>query len=54
MGTLECDAGFVLRGGNSSTKSNPKGPEHADRRRLAMYSLLIEHPTEGVRTSIET
>jgi hypothetical protein len=36
LGTLEADAGWVLRGGNTSTKSNPDGPAKHDRRKLAM------------------
>ncbi|KAK6438049.1 hypothetical protein LTR95_005759 [Oleoguttula sp. CCFEE 5521] len=45
-GNLEADDGFFLRGGGTSTRSNPN-PPHA-RRKLVVISVLIEHPTEGL------
>lgn len=47
LGYLEADAGFFLRGANTSTLSNPSGPSQPERRPLVMYSVLIDHPTEG-------
>ncbi|KAI5474586.1 Metallo-hydrolase/oxidoreductase [Pseudohyphozyma bogoriensis] len=46
LGTLEADDTHFLRGANMSTVSNPN-PTNT-RRRLAMYSVLIEHPVEGL------
>ena len=48
LGYLQADAGWFLRGGNSSTMSNPSGPAKPERRDLIMYSVLIDHPTEGL------
>lgn len=48
LGTLEADMGWMVRGANGSTKSNPNGPPKNDRRELACYALLIDHPTEGL------
>ncbi|KAJ1603450.1 hypothetical protein NDA14_006759 [Ustilago hordei] len=48
LGYLQADAGWFKRGGNTSTMSNPKGPAEPERRDLIMYSVLIEHPTEGL------
>ncbi len=49
LGYLAADAGFFLRGANTSTMSNPKGPNgNPQRRDLVMYAILIEHPTEGL------
>jgi len=45
-GNLEADAGFFIRGGGTSTLSNPN-PEHV-RREMVVISVLIEHPTEGL------
>lgn len=46
LGYLECDEGFFLRAGNTSTLSNPNPTNK--RRRLAMLAFLIAHPTEGL------
>ncbi|EAS34525.3 metallo-beta-lactamase superfamily protein [Coccidioides immitis RS] len=46
LGSLECDEGWLLRGGNSSALSN-KNPENK-RRELIILSVLIEHPQEGL------
>ncbi|PMD48954.1 Metallo-hydrolase/oxidoreductase [Hyaloscypha variabilis F] len=46
LGFLEADSGFFVRGGNASTASNLH-PEPT-RRKLAMISVLISHPTEGL------
>ena len=48
LGYLQADAGWFRRGGNTSLMSNPKGPAEPERRDLIMYSVLIEHPTEGL------
>ncbi|KAI3486693.1 hypothetical protein L1887_49743 [Cichorium endivia] len=48
LGYLQADAGWFKRGGNTSLMSNPSGPEKPERRDLIMYSVLIEHPTEGL------
>ncbi|KAK3673524.1 hypothetical protein LTR78_006428 [Recurvomyces mirabilis] len=45
-GYLEADDGFFLRGGGTSTKSNPN--QERVRRKLVVVSVLIEHPTEGL------
>ena len=46
LGTLECDEGWLLRGGNTSTLSNPEGARK--RRQLICLSVLIEHPEDGL------
>jgi len=47
VGWLECDEGFVTRGGNTSLKST-EGKEFVNKRReLPMYCVLIDHPHEG-------
>ena len=47
VGWLECDEGFVTRGGNTSIKST-EGKEFVNKRReLPMYCVLIDHPHEG-------
>ncbi|KKZ62060.1 hypothetical protein EMCG_03423 [[Emmonsia] crescens] len=46
LGTLECDEGWLLRGGNTSTLST-KEPEKK-RRELVILSVLIEHPQAGL------
>lgn len=46
MGFIEADAGWFLRGGGTSTKSNPN-PD-AVRKQGVIVSVLIEHPTEGL------
>ncbi len=47
VGWLECDEGFVTRGGNSSFKST-EGEKFVNKRReLPMYCILIDHPIEG-------
>lgn len=48
VGYLQADAGFFLRGGNTSTYSNPDGPGKHERRDLVMYVVLIDHPSEGL------
>jgi len=48
IGYLAADAGWFLRGGNGSTLSNPDGPKQRERRDLVMYSVLIDHPHEGL------
>jgi glyoxylase-like metal-dependent hydrolase (beta-lactamase superfamily II) len=48
VGWLECDEGFVIRGGNTSLAST-KGQSFVNKRRqLPMYCVLIDHPHEGV------
>jgi glyoxylase-like metal-dependent hydrolase (beta-lactamase superfamily II) len=48
VGWLECDEGFVVRGGNSSLKS-AEGQSFVNKRReLPMYCILIDHPHEGL------
>ncbi len=47
VGWLECDEGFVVRGGNSSFKSTEGESFVNKRRELPMYCILIDHPTEG-------
>lgn len=48
LGSLMCDTGWLVRGANGSLKSNPSGPSQPDRRELAVYALLIDHPDEGL------
>jgi len=48
VGWLEADEGFVMRGGNTSTKSTEDKSFVNKRRRLPMYCVLIEHPHEGL------
>ncbi|EPQ27503.1 uncharacterized protein PFL1_05041 [Pseudozyma flocculosa PF-1] len=48
LGYLAADAGWFFRGGNTSTMSDPTGPAKPERRDLVMYSVLIDHPTEGL------
>lgn len=48
VGWLEADEGFVIRGGNTSLKSNEDKPFVNKRRQLPMYCILIEHPLEGL------
>lgn len=40
--------GFVVRGGNTSLKSNETVPFVNKRREMPMYYVLIEHPHEGL------
>ncbi|THV53751.1 hypothetical protein BGAL_0043g00370 [Botrytis galanthina] len=48
LGWLECDEGFVTRGGNTSLKST-EGEKFVNKRReLPVYAILIDHPFEGV------
>lgn len=46
LGNLECDEGFFLRMGGTSSASNPN-PD-SKRRQLVMLGYLIEHPSEGL------
>lgn len=46
LGTLEADAAWFIRGGSTSTLSNPNPTN--ERRKLTMYAILIDHPTEGL------
>lgn len=46
LGTLEADMSWAKRGGSVSTRSNPNPTN--ERRKLTMYGILIEHPTEGL------
>ncbi|KAK5011534.1 hypothetical protein LTR28_000374 [Elasticomyces elasticus] len=48
VGWLECDEGFVVRGGNASWKSTEGQSFVNKRRQLPMYCVLIDHPHEGV------
>ena len=48
VGWLEADEGFVIRGGNTSLKSNGDKPFVNKRRQLPMYCVLIKHPIEGL------
>ncbi|XP_044714527.1 metallo-beta-lactamase superfamily domain-containing protein [Hirsutella rhossiliensis] len=48
VGWLECDEGFVVRGGNCSTKSTEGRPFINKRRELPMYCILIDHPHVGL------
>jgi hypothetical protein len=47
LGWLECDEGFVVRGGNTSLKSTEGSSFPNKRRELPMYAILIDHPHEG-------
>ncbi|KAF2723821.1 Metallo-hydrolase/oxidoreductase [Polychaeton citri CBS 116435] len=47
VGWLECDEGFVVRGGNTSLKSTEGESFQNKRRQMPMYCILIEHPHEG-------
>lgn len=44
VGWLECDEGFVVRGGNTSVKSSEGKSFVNKRRELPMYCILIDHP----------
>jgi hypothetical protein len=47
VGWLECDEGYVVRGGNTSLKST-EGEKFVNKRReLPVYCVLIDHPHEG-------
>lgn len=48
LGWLECDEGFVVRGGNTSLKSTEGQSFVNKRRELPMYAVLIDHPHEGL------
>lgn len=48
VGWLECDEGFVIRGGNTSVKSKENESFVNKRRELPMYCILIDHPHEGL------
>lgn len=48
VGWLECDEGFVVRGGNTSVKSTEKDIFVNKRRQMPMYCILIDHPHEGL------
>lgn len=48
VGWLECDEGFVVRGGNTSLKSTEGKSFVNKRREMPMYCVLIDHPHEGV------
>ncbi len=48
VGWLECDEAFIVRGGNTSTKSTENRSFVNKRRELALYCVLIEHPHEGL------
>ncbi|KXL41732.1 hypothetical protein M433DRAFT_62294 [Acidomyces richmondensis BFW] len=48
VGWLECDEGFVIRGGNTSMASTKDKSFVNKRRQLPMYCVLIDHPHEGV------
>lgn len=48
LGWLDCDEGFVTRGGNGCLKSKEGLPFVNARRRIPMYGILIEHPHEGL------
>ncbi|EXL66856.1 hypothetical protein FOPG_17000 [Fusarium oxysporum f. sp. conglutinans race 2 54008] len=48
VGWLECDEGFVTRGGNTSLKSTEGLSTVNKRRELPMYCILIDHPHEGL------
>ncbi|KAF2162597.1 hypothetical protein M409DRAFT_26839 [Zasmidium cellare ATCC 36951] len=45
-GNIEADEGWFMRGGGTTTASNPKNI--ATRRKGVIISVLIEHPTEGL------
>lgn len=46
LGTLECDEGWLVRGGNTSTLSNKQGDRK--RRELIVLAILISHPEDGL------
>ncbi|TGO47353.1 hypothetical protein BOTNAR_0530g00050 [Botryotinia narcissicola] len=46
LGWLECDEGFVTRGGNTSLKSTEGDKFVNKRRELPVYAVLIDHPFE--------
>ncbi|UPK96112.1 hypothetical protein LCI18_007047 [Fusarium solani-melongenae] len=48
VGWLECDEGFVTRGGNTSLQSSKNQAFVNKRRQLPMYCILIDHPHEGL------
>ncbi|KAJ9611712.1 hypothetical protein H2200_004896 [Cladophialophora chaetospira] len=48
VGWLECDEAFVVRGGNTSTKSTENKSFVNKRRELPVFCILIEHPHEGL------
>jgi hypothetical protein len=48
VGWLECDEGFVTRGGNMSLGSTANKEFVNKRRQLPMYCVLISHPHEGL------
>lgn len=52
VGWLEADEGFVMRGGNTSLKSTENESFVNKRRELPMYCVLIDHPHEGVLSSL--
>lgn len=47
-GWLECDEGFVIRGGNTSLASTAGKSFENKRRALPVYCCLISHPHEGL------
>ncbi|KAG9562893.1 Metallo-hydrolase/oxidoreductase, partial [Aureobasidium melanogenum] len=47
-GWLECDEGFVIRGGNTSLGSTAGRSFENKRRALPVYCCLISHPHEGL------
>lgn len=48
VGWLECDAGYLVRGGNTSLGSTAGKSFVNERRELPMYCVLIDHPHEGL------
>lgn len=48
VGWLECDKGFVVRGGNTSLKSTEHRSFVNERCEMPMYCVLIDHPHEGL------
>ncbi|KAJ5244838.1 hypothetical protein N7489_004934 [Penicillium chrysogenum] len=48
LGWLDCDEGYVTRGGNGCPKSKEGESFVNARRKLPMYGILIEHPHEGL------
>ncbi|OAA77199.1 Beta-lactamase-like protein [Akanthomyces lecanii RCEF 1005] len=48
VGWLECDEGYVVRGGNSSLRSTRDVSFVNKRRELVLYCVLIDHPHEGL------
>ncbi|KAF4470701.1 Zn-dependent hydrolase [Fusarium albosuccineum] len=48
VGWLECDEGFVTRGGNTSLKCNETNTFVNKRRQMPMYCILVDHPHEGL------